>query len=88
MNAPRMTVLSAQHRRSPGKADAGLKVSSAVEAIVEATAGAVLAGEVDVAGGDVVVGLLIVGFDPGSVRVVAQTKIQGQVSVMRQVSCT
>ena len=69
--------MSAQCRRSPREPDARLEVPASIEAVVETATGAVLAGEVDIAGSDVVVRLLIVGFHPGRVRIVAQTEIQG-----------
>ena len=70
--------MAAQYRRTPGKADARLKVSSAIEAVIEAPAGSALAGKVDIASRHVVVSLMIVGFNPRRVRFVAQTEVQRQ----------
>ena len=77
MNAPRITVWSPNARRSPRETDAGLEIPASVEAVVESATGPVLAGEVDVAGINVVVRLLIVCFHPGGVRIVTQAEIQG-----------
>src|SRR5215472_9751703 len=60
------------------KSDAGLEVLSAVEAVVESSAGSILVGQIDVAGGHVVVGLFVFAFNPRSMRFIAQTEIQGQ----------
>ena len=76
VNAPRITVLPAQRRGSPRETDAWLEVPASIEALVECATGPVLAGEVDIAGSNVVIGLLVVGFRPGRMRIVAQTEIQ------------
>ena len=68
---------SAQCCWSPREPDARLEVPASIEAIVESTTGPVLTGEVDIAGRDVVVRLLVIGFHPGGVRLVPQTEIQG-----------
>jgi hypothetical protein len=60
VNAPRITVRSPSSRGSPRETDARLEVFAAIEAVVESATGPVLAGEVDIAGSEVVVRLLIV----------------------------
>ena len=67
-----------QHLRSPREANARLEVPSAIETFVESPAGSVLARKIDIARSKVVVGLLVVRLHPWRVRVVAQTKVQGQ----------
>ena len=63
--------------RSPRETDARLEVPAPIEALVECPTGSVLAGEVDIAGSEIVIRLLIVGFNPGGMRIVAQAEIQG-----------
>ena len=60
MNAPRTTVRPPMHCGSPCETDARLEVSPTVEPVIECPAGSVLAGQVDVSGGEIVVGLLVV----------------------------
>ena len=55
-----------KERRAVGKTNARLEVPSTVEAIVERAAGTILVGEFDRASSHVVVGLLVVNFNPGS----------------------
>ena len=59
---------------SPRETDARLEVSPAIEAIIECPAGSVLAGQVNVSGGEIVVCLLVIGFNPRRVRIVAEAK--------------
>ena len=51
---------------SVSKTNARLEVPSAIEAIVESSAGSILVGKVDIASGHIVVGLLVVRFNPRS----------------------
>src|SRR5882762_5377643 len=70
--------MAAQHCGRPRETDAWLEVPAAIEPIIETPAGSVLAGEVNITGGHVVIGLQVVGFYPRSVGVVTQTEIQSQ----------
>ena len=72
---------SSKEGRAVRKTNARLEVPSAIEAVVERPAGAILVGKFDRAGRHVVVGLLIVGFNPWSKSLVTQTEIQGKVLV-------
>ena len=76
VKAPRITVCAAKSSAgSVRKADARLEVSAAIEAIIESPAGSILVGEVEIAGGHIVIGLLVVGFHPRSEYLVTQPQV-------------
>src|ERR1700721_485841 len=64
-----------QCRGSPRETDARLEVFASPGSVVEGPAGAVLTSEIDIAGGKVLVCLLVVGLNPRSMRIVAQSEI-------------
>ncbi len=63
------------HCGSPCETDARLEVSPTVEPVIECPAGSVLAGQIDVSGGEIVVRLLVVLFNPWRVCIVAEAKV-------------
>src|SRR5262249_9039506 len=71
--------MAAKSCRRPGEPKAWLKVPAAVEPVVEASASALFAGEINVAGKRIEISLFIVRFNPRGVRLVAQADIQRQV---------
>ena len=73
------------HCGSPRETDARLEVPPAIEAIIERPAGSVLAGQIDVSGGEIVVGLIVIGFNPWRVCIVAEAKVQGK--LIRHAPC-
>ena len=70
VKAPRMTVWAPNDRRAVSETNAGLEVPATIEAVVESAAGTILVGEFDLASSHIVVGLLVVSFNPGSKRLV------------------
>ena len=73
-----MTVLFPNIAGVQAKPMRGSKSLPTIEAIIERAAGSALIGEFDSTGGEIVVGLLVVGLDPRSKNLIAQTEIQGQ----------
>ncbi len=68
-----------QYRRRPRETNARLEVFASLDSVIEAAAGSVLAGEINITGSNVVIRLLILGFNPRGVRIIAQTEVQRSV---------